>query len=110
MKTIEISDEGYEELVTYMKENNIENNNLRITEEGKHCKKGIMFNIENGEKEFNDVVVKVKDINFIIDQELINEYLGFLFLSSNENQGNGLDLIPLSSPEEENSCATCKGC
>ena len=109
MKTIDITDEGYEELITYMKENNINNNNLRITEEGKSCK-GIIFSIENGEKEFNDIVEKVKDINFIIDQDILNEYMGFIFLSNKENHGKGFDLIPYSSPEEENSCESCKGC
>ena len=109
MKTIDITDQGYEELLAYMKENNIKDNNLRITEEGQNCK-GVMFNIENGKKELNDIVEKVGDINFIIDQELLNEYLGFIFLSNKESNGNGFDLIPLSSPEEESGCQSCKGC
>lgn len=109
MKTIDITDEGYDELIEYMKENDVDSKDLRIIEEGKSCK-GIIFSLEKGEKEFNDVVEKVKDLNFIIDQDLINEYMGFIFLSNKENNGKGFDLIPYSSPEEESDCSTCKGC
>lgn len=109
MKTIEISEEAYKELKNYMGEKNIKDNNLRINEESKNCK-GIVFSIENGKAQLNDIVERVNDINFIIDQDIVNEYLGFIFLSNKENHGNGFDLIPLSYPEEAKGCDSCKGC
>ncbi|MBP2032062.1 HesB-like selenoprotein [Clostridium algifaecis] len=106
MKIIQMSDEAYTEFKSLLDENNVNNYNLRINYAGKNCS-GAIFNISFGEESTEDFSEKIKDINFIVERNLINEYVGFKFLSNNESGGNGLKLEPVLSPK---TCEGCSGC
>ncbi|HEY5525675.1 MAG TPA: HesB-like protein, partial [Clostridium sp.] len=43
------------------------------------------------------------------EKTLIDEFGGFIIISSEENDGNGLLLKPVIQPEE-NECGSCMGC
>jgi HesB-like selenoprotein len=107
MENIKISEEAYEEFKGFLDYNKLPNYDLRISYMGRNCS-GLIFNIDNGVKEDNDIVEKVKDINFIMDEELIKEYGGFIILSNNENEGRGLELRSVIEPKSP--CTVCPGC
>ena len=50
---------------------------------------------------------QVKDITFIAEQKLIDEFGGFIILSSEENNGMGLSLKPVIPGES--GCGSCGG-
>jgi HesB-like selenoprotein len=106
MQKIFISDEAYDEFKTFLDENNIEKYNIRINHAGNGCG-GPVFNISVEETDDVDTVEKVKDINFIFKDELIDEFGGFTLLSTAENDGRGLSLKPLI--ESEGGCSSCGG-
>lgn len=107
MSYINISEEAYDEFKGFLDYNKVENYNLRIAYLGKKCS-GPVFNISTCSKNDSDVVEQIKDINFIINKELINEYGGFKILSDKENDGQGLILKPVIA--QMNNCNICPGC
>jgi iron-sulfur cluster insertion protein len=107
MSNIIISNEAYEEFKGFLDYNKVENYNLRITYLGKKCS-GPIFNISSDTVRKDDIVEAVKDINFLLTSDLINEYGGFIILSNEENKGHGLILKPVIEPV--NSCNICPGC
>lgn len=107
MKNITISQEAYEEFKKFLDENKVANYNIRIIIAGLGCH-GPMFDIEVGEKKENEIVEQVNDINFIIGKELIDEFGGFIIMSTEENDGRGLSLKPVIEPAS--SCGSCGGC
>lgn len=106
MKIVQISDEAYTEFKNLLDKNNVNNYNLRINYAGKNCS-GAIFNISFGEKNERDFSEKIKDINFIVERNLINEYVGFIILYDKESGENGLKLKPVLSPK---TCEGCSGC
>lgn len=108
MSKIIISDETYEELIGYMEKNGIKNCNVRISIAGGRCS-GPAFQITASEVQASDAALKIKDINFIIGQALLDECGGFEILSSKENYGKGLSIKPLNKIRTD--CASCgRGC
>ncbi|SHH78286.1 HesB-like protein [Clostridium grantii] len=107
MEYIKISDEAYEEFKGFLEYSDIKNFNIRISYLGKKCS-GCIFNIAEGKIEKKDIVVTIKDITFIINPNLIKEYEGFIILSDNENNKQGLILKPINEPES--LCNVCPGC
>lgn len=107
MSKVIISHEAYEEFKNFLDENKIENYNIRINHAGNSCS-GAVFNISVEDKQEGDIVEQVNDINFIIKQDLIDQFEGFTILSTDENDGRGLSLKPLNAPE--GGCGTCGGC
>ena len=107
MNNILISDEAFEEFKSFLDENKVENYNIRIYFAGNSCS-GAVFNVSVEEPQEGDVLEQIKDISFIIKQELIDEFTGFTILSNDENGGRGLALRPLNAPE--GGCDTCGGC
>jgi HesB-like selenoprotein len=107
MSYINISDEAYVEFKDFLEFNKVENYNLRIAYLGRRCS-GPIFNIATCSENTNDIVEQIKEISFIMNKELIDEYGGFEILSSNENQGEGLILKPMIAPV--NNCNICPGC
>ena len=64
-----------------------------------------------------DDVEKINDVSFIVEKSLNNQYGGFIIVSSEENNGNGVGLKPVVQPAEVGcgSCGTdcgscCEGC
>lgn len=107
MDFMQVSDEAYEEFKSFLVNTNVQNFNLRINYLGRNCN-GVTFNLDYGVKGDNDVSQQVKDINFIIDKQGLEEFEGFVILSNNENNGQGLELKPLKVPESP--CTVCPGC
>ena len=98
MKNITISEQAYKEFKEFLDENKVESYNIRINLAGMACS-GPVFNITIDESTDDDVVEVVNDVNFIIEKRLIAEFGGFILLSSEENNGNGLSLKPVIAPE-----------
>jgi len=107
MNTIQISEEAYSEFKGFLGENRIEKYNLRISYLGRNCS-GPTFNIDVAQPKTNDIIEKVKDITFSIEEKIINEYGGLILLSNSENKGNGLELKPVKDPLS--GCKLCAGC
>ncbi len=107
MKYITISEEGYKEFDGFLDSINFSSKNLRIRYLGKKCS-GPVFNIDFGVEGKGDIVEEVKDIKFIMHKELLDEYGGFIILSNNENNGQGLILKPVIEPV--GGCSVCPGC
>ena len=106
MKNVTISDEAYKEFSEFLKENKVDNNNVRLNLAGHSCS-GPVFNISISEVTDADITEVVNDITFIISKELIDEFSGFSILSSAENEGRGLSLKPVTTGE--GGCSSCGG-
>lgn len=107
MKSILISNEAYQEFKVFLDENKVESYNIRINYGGTACS-GPRFNITIDEKKEDDIVEQVQDITFMIDKNLVDEFGGFMILSSEENEGRGMTLRAVLQPEGD--CGTCGGC
>lgn len=108
MKNINISEEAYNEFKSFLEENNITDFNIRINFAGFACS-GPIFNISISQPTDADEVEKINDVSFIYEKTLIDQFGGFIILSSEENEGNGLSLKPVIQPE--GGCGgSCSGC
>lgn len=106
MKNITISEEAYKEFKDFLDENKVEGYNIRINLAGYACH-GPAFNISISEPTDTDVTEVVNDITFIVEESLIDEFGGFIILSTEENEGRGLSLKPVIAPE--GGCGSCGG-
>lgn len=106
MKNITINEDAYKEFKEFLDENKVESYNIRINLGGYACS-GPVFNISVSEATDADVTEVVNDITFVIEKSLIDEFGGFIILSSEENQGRGLSLKPVI--ESEGGCGSCGG-
>lgn len=107
MDKVIISEEAYDEFKAFLEENKVEHYNIRINFAGNSCG-GPAFTISIEEKqEDNDYVQKVNDITFLAEPHLLDQFEGFVILSSEENGGRGLSLRALNAPE--GGCGSCGG-
>lgn len=106
MKFITISEEAYTEFADFLKENNVESNNIRINLAGYACS-GPVFNISISEANDADEVEVINDITFIAEKTIVDEFGGFIIVSSEENNGNGLSLKAVNPGE--GGCGSCGG-
>ncbi len=107
MNKITLSEEAYNEFKAFLDENKVEAYNIRINLAGFGCS-GPVFNITVDEAKETDLVEKINDITFFAEKTLVDEYGGFIILSTEENGGRGLSLRPVIQPE--GGCGTCGGC
>lgn len=108
MKNVTISEEAYNEFKGFLEENSISDFNIRINFAGFACS-GPIFNISVSKATDEDDVETINDISFIYEKSLIDQFGGFIILSSEENEGNGLSLKPIIEPE--GGCGgSCSGC
>ncbi len=108
MKNVTISEEAYTEFKAFLEENNISDFNIRINFAGFACS-GPIFNISVSKATEDDEVETIHDISFMYEKTLIDQFGGFIILSSEENEGNGLSLKPVIAPE--GGCGgSCSGC
>lgn len=106
MKNITISDEAYNEFKEFLDESKVESYNIRINLAGFGCS-GPVFNISVSTPNDEDVTEVVNDVTFLAEKKLIDEFGGFIIVSSEENEGRGLSLRPVIKPE--GGCSTCGG-
>lgn len=107
MKNITISDDAYKEFKEFLDDNKVEGYNVRINLAGYACS-GPAFNISVSEATDADVTEQVNEITFIAEKSLIDEFGGFIILSTEENQGRGLSLKPVIE-SESGGCGSCGG-
>ena len=106
MKVITINEDAYKEFKEFLEENKVESYNIRINLGGYACS-GPVFNIAVSDPTDADVTEVVNDITFIAEKSLVDEFGGFIILSSEENGGRGLSLKPVI--EQEGGCGSCGG-
>ena len=102
-----VSEEAYNEFKAFLVENEVENFSIRINLAGFGCS-GPAFNITVDEAKEGDVTEKINDITLIAEEKLVDEFGGFIIVSSEENQGRGLSLKPVIAPEGS-GCGSCGG-
>jgi iron-sulfur cluster insertion protein len=101
-----INDQAYVEFKELLDNANVESYNVRINLDRFGCS-GPIFAVFIDEATENDDVETIKDITFIVEKSLNQEYGGFIFVSSEENYGNGVGLKPVVAPE--GGCGSCGG-
>lgn len=115
MKKVTMSDEAYNEFIDFLISNNINDRSMRVHYVGMSCH-GAAFNISVEENPSeNDVIENIKDLTFVIEPKLIEDFGGFMFLSNEENNGQGLSLKPFITPISDDDecggscCSSCGG-
>lgn len=108
MALIDISDKAYQEFTDLLKANDINETTVRIALAGMGCS-GPRFGLMVDEASDNDVTETVKDLTFVIEKPLIDDYEGFTILSDEENGGGGMSLRPKKLDESMMGCSTCGG-
>ena len=58
----------------------------------------------------DDDVETIKDITFIVEKSVNEQFGGFIIVSSEENNGNGVGLKPIVTPASEGCGGGCGGC
>lgn len=109
MSIINVSDQAYQEFRDLLLANDINDTNVRIALAGFGCS-GPKFGLMVDDITDTDITETVKDLNFIVEKELIEEYEGFTILSDEENGNGGMALRPVKM-QESGGCSTCaSGC
>lgn len=108
MAMINISDEAYKEFRDLLLANDIKETTVRIALAGFGCS-GPRFGLMVDEATENDTSEVVKELTFVVDKELVEEYEGFNILSDEENGGGGMSLRPQKLDESAMGCASCGG-
>jgi HesB-like selenoprotein len=108
MNIVTMSDIAYDEFLDSLKENGVKDNILRIHLAGMGCS-GPVFNLVIDEEKPNDEVVKIHDVTFLIDKNLVSQFVGFVIECSEENGLGGFSLEPIVKPDT-GGCSTCGGC
>jgi len=86
---------------------NFESYNVRIDLDRVGCR-GPIFSVYIDEATENDDVEIINDITFIMEKTLLQEYGGFIIVSSDENNGKGLGMKPVVTMSS--GCNGCEGC
>jgi HesB-like selenoprotein len=107
MQKVTMNEDAYKEFKEFLDENKVEDYNVRINLAGYGCS-GPAFNISISEAREEDITEVINEVTFIIEKTLIDDFGGFLILSSEENEGKGISLKPLIQPAES-GCSTCGG-
>jgi len=111
MKNIFISDVAYTEFKDFLDESNVASYNIRIGISGFSCS-GPIFNIAIGIETPEDETEVINDIKFMVEKTILAEYGGFIIVSNDENNGNGIGLKPVVLPSTGcgGSCDSGCGC
>lgn len=110
MSMINVSDAAYNEFRELLKANDINDSTVRIALAGFGCS-GPRFGLMVDEASETDVSEVVKELTFVVEKDLIEEYEGFTILSDEENGGGGMSLKPLRMDESAGGCSSCaSGC
>ncbi len=106
-----IDDQAYKEFKELLDENQVESYNIRISVGGHSCQ-GPVFNVAVSEANDQDEVQTVNEINFIVEKSLLEQYGGFIIVSNEENNGDGVGLKPVVIPSKSgcDDGGGCSGC
>ncbi|WP_125153029.1 HesB-like protein [Clostridium rectalis] len=108
MSLVHMSDLAYEEFKNFLETNNVKTNLIRIHLAGIGCS-GPAFNLVLDHKRANDEIAEIKNITFLIDNDVIAQFGGFELKCAKENGIGGFSLEPLIK-YEGSDCSTCGGC
>lgn len=109
MKNIFIDETAYIEFKELLDESNVESYNIRISL-SHYTRRGPIFDVTVDEANEDDEIEKVNDITFIVNRSVLAEFGGFIIVSSKENNGNGVGLKPVVSPDVDFDSACNSGC
>lgn len=101
-----IDDKAYKEFKDLLDQANVESYKVRIALDRVGCS-GPIFGVFIDEAGQDDDVEVINDISFICEKTLIEEYGGFIIVSSQENGGRGVGLKPVVTPSS--GCSGCGG-
>jgi HesB-like selenoprotein len=99
-----IDDTAYIEFKELLDSANVESYKVRIALDRVGCS-GPIFCVYIDEATENDDVEIINEITFISEKSLIEEYGGFIIVSSEENNGRGVGMKPVVT-----SSSGCVGC
>lgn len=85
---------AYTELKEFLDKNNVESYNIRINLL-RYTRKGPEFNVMVSEATDEDDIITINDINFIVEKKLLQDYGGFIIVTNEENNGQGVALLPV---------------
>lgn len=111
MNNIFIDDQAYKEFKALLDENNVDSYNIRIRI-SHYTRRGPIFDITVDTPTEDDDVEIINDITFIVEKSILSKYGGFIIVSSEENNGDGVGLKPIVLPAEDNLSggSSCGGC
>ena len=96
--------------MTLLDNANAESYNVRIALDRIGCS-GPIFGVFIDEASNDDDVEVIKEITFICEKTLIEEYGGFIIVSSEENNGKGVGMKPIVTKTKSSGCDLgCGGC
>lgn len=101
-----IDDTAYNEFKKLLDDANAESYSVRIALDRVGCS-GPIFCVYIDQATDEDDVETVKEITFISEKSLNEKYGGFIFVSNEENNGNGLGMKPVVAPSD--GCSGCSG-
>ena len=104
-----INDQAYKEFKELLDEADVETYNVRIGLDRVGCS-GPIFGVYVDEATAKDDVEKINDVSFIVEKSLNNQYGGFIIVSSEENNGNGVGLKPVVQPANRGCGMGCGSC
>lgn len=107
MAFVNMSEIAYAEFKELLTTNNIDCNVIRLYLAGMGCS-GPAFNLVVDEIKENDAVSQIKDLMFIVDKDLVNQYGSFTLISGSENGRGGFSIETEIQPEG-GGCAGCGG-
>jgi len=102
-----MSDSAYDEFLNFLRSNNVEKNNIRISLAGYACS-GPRFGLQVDDRKDGDMETTIRDLTFYVESGLYNEFEGFQILSTEENMGQGMVLRP--NKVTESDCGSCSSC
>lgn len=106
-----INDQAYKEFKELLDNAKVESYNIRIGLDRIGCS-GPMFGVYVDKAADEDDVEIINDVSFIVEKSLNEQYGGFIIVSSEENNGNGVGLKPVVQPSSEGcggGCGSCSG-
>lgn len=106
---IYINDQAYIEFKDLLDNAKVESYNVRINIERYGCS-GPIFGVFIDAATEKDDVEKIKDITFIVEKSVNEQFGGFIIVSNEENNGNGVGLKPIVTPSSEGCGDSCGGC
>lgn len=109
MKNIFIDEIAYKEFKELLDENNVESYNIRISISD-YTSRGPIFDIAVDKANEEDETEVVNDITFIVKKSILSEFGGFIIVSSEENNGNGVGLKPVVLPASDYDSSCNGGC
>jgi len=103
-----INDQAYMEFKELLDNAKVDSYKVRINIDRYGCS-GPIFGVFIDEATEDDDVEIIKDITFIVEKSVNEQFGGFIIVSSEENNGNGVGLKPVVVPASDGCGDGCGG-